>query len=125
MPPFLPRLAVDVLCVLVFVTLGRRNHDEGTALGGVLTTAGPFLIALAVAWAVGLTRSRAVAGLRFGLWVWACTLVLGMILRRFAFDKGTATSFVIVATVFLGLFLLGSRLVASRVVPWGRRRAAD
>ena len=125
MPPFLPRLAVDVLCVLVFVTLGRRNHDEGTAAAGVVETAAPFLIGLAVGWASGLARSKAVTSLRFGLWVWACTLLVGMVLRRFAFDRGTATSFVVVATLFLGLFLLGWRLVASRLVPWGRRRAAD
>ena len=39
-------------------------------------------------------------------------LLLGMVLRRTAFDKGTAVSFIVVATVFLGLFLLGWRLVA-------------
>jgi uncharacterized membrane protein len=124
-PSFLPRLAVDVLCVLVFVVLGRRNHDEGTAAAGVLETSAPFLIGLAVGWFSGLARSKAVTSLRFGLWAWACTLVVGMVLRRFAFDRGTAFSFVVVATVFLGLFLVGWRLVASRLVPWGRRRAAD
>lgn len=125
MPPVVAPLALDALCVLVFVTLGRRNHEEGTAVAGVLETAAPFLLALAAGWAAGLTRSKAVQGLRFGLWVWACTLIVGMVLRRFAFDRGTATSFVVVATVFLGLFLLGWRLIAARVVPWGRRRAAD
>lgn len=123
--PFLPPFLVDAAFVLLFVTLGRRNHDEGTAVAGVLETGAPFLIALAAAWAVGLARSKAVTGLRFGLWVWAGTLVAGMVLRRVAFDRGTATSFVVVATLFLGLFLVGWRLVAARIVPWGRRRAAD
>ena len=72
MPPFLPRLVVDVLCVLVFVVLGRRNHDEGTAAAGVVETAAPFLIGLAAGWASGLARSKAAGSLRFGLWVWAC-----------------------------------------------------
>ncbi len=53
----------------------------------------------------------------------AGTLVLGMVLRRTAFDKGTAPSFVVVATLFLGLFLLGWRLVARWVT--GRRTATQ
>ena len=118
-------LLVDALCVVVFVVLGRRNHDEGEAAAGVVRTAAPFLLALAGGWALGARRRRPPAGLSFGLGVWACTLVLGMVLRRAVFDRGTATAFVIVATVFLGLSIVGWRLVAARVVPWGRRRTAD
>ena len=118
-------LLVDALCVVVFVVLGRRNHDEGEAAAGVVRTAAPFLLALAGGWALGAWRRRPPTGLSFGLGVWACTLVLGMVLRRVVFDRGTATAFVIVATVFLGLSIVGWRLVATRVVPWGRRRTAD
>jgi hypothetical protein len=42
-----------------------------------------------------------------------------MVLRKFAFDRGTATSFVIVTTIVLGVFLIGWRLVAAQVL---RRR---
>jgi hypothetical protein len=89
--------ACDVVAVLLFVTLGRRSHDEGgNVVTGVLSVAAPFLIALAVGWAV--------------------TVALGMVLRRFAFDRGTATSFIVVASVATGLLLLGWRLVARRVI---------
>ena len=118
-------LLVDALCVTVFVILGRRNHDEGEAAAGVLRTAAPFLVALALGWALATWRRRPPTSLAFGLCVWLCTLVVGMVLRRTVFDKGTAGAFVVVATVFLGLFLVGWRLLATRVVPWGRRRAAD
>ncbi len=38
------------------------------------------------------------------------TLVAGMVLRNVVFGDGTATSFVIVAALFLALFLIGWRL---------------
>jgi hypothetical protein len=40
------------------------------------------------------------------------TIVLGMLLRNIVFDDGTATAFIIVATVFLGTLLNGWRLLA-------------
>jgi hypothetical protein len=46
--------------------------------------------------------------------VCAVTLVVGMVLRRVVFDDGTAWSFVVVATLFLALFLIGWRIVAHR-----------
>ena len=36
--------AVDAVCVLVFVLIGRRSHDEGNTLVEVLRTVAPFLI---------------------------------------------------------------------------------
>jgi hypothetical protein len=38
-------------------------------------------------------------------------VVLGMLLRRFVWDRGTAASFVMVATVFLAMAMLSWRLV--------------
>ena len=101
----------DVAGVVVFVAIGRNNHDEGTALSGVLKVAAPFLIALAVGWLVASRVDRRPSSVRFGVVVWAVTLVLGMVLRRTLFDKGTAVAFVIVATLFLALVLLGWRAV--------------
>ena len=50
----LPTIAasLDALCIVVFVTIGRRNHDESSAMSGILSTAAPFAIALFIAWAV-------------------------------------------------------------------------
>ena len=38
------------------------------------------------------------------------TVLVGMMVRRWGFDEGTATSFVIVAAAFLALFLVGWRV---------------
>jgi hypothetical protein len=38
-----------------------------------------------------------------------------MVLRRTVFDRGTAFSFIVVASVFTGVLLLGWRLVARRM----------
>jgi hypothetical protein len=70
-----------------------------------------------VIWRVWLQPDGVTTGLR----VWLTTLGLGMVLRSLVFDDGTAISFVIVATVFLGTFLVGWRAVASAL---GRRQLA-
>jgi hypothetical protein len=95
---------------------GAVHYDE--AISGLAETAAPFLIALAVswmAWRVWNQPSTAGTGVR----VWLTTVVLGMLLRRLVFDDGTATSFVIVATAFLGVFLVGWRGIARALL--GRR----
>ena len=110
--------ALDTAVVVAFVAIGRRNHDEDEAISGLVETAAPFLIALAVAWAiwrVWLQPDSITTGVR----VWLTTLGLGMVLRNLVFDDGTATSFVIVASVFLGTFLVGWRAVAAAL---GRRQ---
>jgi hypothetical protein len=77
--------------------------------------AAPFLIALAVGWAAARAW-RAPMAWRTALVVWPVTVAVGMLLRRFVFDRGTATSFIVVASVATGLLLLGWRLVARRVI---------
>lgn len=52
----------------------------------------------------------AFAAVPTGLLVWVSTLVVGMLLRAVT-GQGTATAFIIVATIFLGLFLVGWRVV--------------
>ena len=37
---------------MVFVVIGRRSHDEGSAVAGVLETAAPFLIGVGAAWLI-------------------------------------------------------------------------
>ena len=106
--------ALDVASVLLFVTVGRRNHNEGTAIDGVITVATPFLIALAIGWLVTKAWRRPMS-LRIGAIVWMTTVVVGLLLRNLVFDRGTATAFVIVATLFLGAALLGWRAVSVRV----------
>jgi hypothetical protein len=107
--------ALDVLAVLLFVIIGRRNHHEGgNVVLGALRVAAPFLIALAVGW--GTTRAwRTPMALRTGMRLWVCTVVLGLLLRRTVFDRGTAIAFVIVTTITLAVLLVGWRAVARQV----------
>lgn len=106
--------ALDAASVLVFVTVGRRNHNEGMTVDGVMTVAAPFLIALVIGWLVSRAW-RQPMNLRIGATIWASTIVFGLLLRNLVFDRGTATSFIIVATLFLGAVLLGWRAIAQRV----------
>ncbi|WP_223269549.1 DUF3054 domain-containing protein [Frigoribacterium sp. ACAM 257] len=108
----------DLVLVVAFVLIGRRSHDEGSALAGVLTTLWPFAAGLVVGWALVLVRGRALPAFGSGLVVWPATVVVGMVLRVVG-GQGTAVSFVVVTVVVLGVFLLGWRTLARLA----RRRA--
>ena len=103
-------LGLDTFFVVLFVAVGRREHERDSAIAGLIGTAAPFVIALAIAW-LALRAWRRPTDWRTGVGVWAITLAVGMLLRKLVFNDGTATAFVIVATVFLALFLIGWRLV--------------
>lgn len=107
---------LDVLVIVVFAAIGRNSHDEGIDPAGIARTSGPFLAGAIVGWAVSGAWRRPVPLRPTGLVVWACALGLGMILRV-AFGGGIEPSFIVVAGVFLALFLLGWRLLASRLLP--------
>jgi len=103
---------LDALVVVVFAAVGRREHDSGDPLAGVLETAWPFLVGAGVGHLlVGLALRRAHAGLVGGALVWACTVAVGMVLRQVV-DQGTAFAFVLVATGFTGALMLGWRILA-------------
>ncbi len=104
--------AFDTAIVVTFVAIGRRNHDEDEAIVGVAQTAAPFLLALVVGWVAWRVWNEP-DGIVTGVKVWATTVAVGMLLRNLIFGDGTATSFMIVATVFLGTFLVGWRAVAT------------
>ena len=106
-------VGADVASVLLFVVLGRSSHDDGNGLGAILNVAAPFLIGLAVGWVLTPSARTQPFAWRTGVPVWGATVVIGVVLRWFAWDRGTALSFVIVAAAFLGLFLVGWRVVVS------------
>ncbi len=109
--------AFDVVSILVFVAIGRRSHDEpGTVIIGIGKVAAPFLIALAFAWAVTQAWKRPLA-VKTGIAIWALTVIDGMLLRHFVFDRGTATSFIVVTAIVTAVFLIGWRLIATRRRP--------
>ncbi len=102
-------VGIDVFSVTLFVAVGRREHERDSAIAGLIDTAAPFLLALALAWVL-LRAWRHPTDWRTGIGVWVITLVAGMLLRNLVFGDGTATSFIIVAAAFLALFLVGWRL---------------
>lgn len=101
-------VGLDVFSVVLFVALGRRSHDESGGFASVVETAAPFLLGLVAGWLVARMWRRPTAILT-GIVVWPITILVGMVLRNLVFDRGTAGSFVIVATLFVGLFLVGWR----------------
>ena len=105
---------VDVVAVVVFVAIGRRNHDEGTALSGVLGVAAPFLIALGISW-IGLRTWREPFNRASFIATWIITVFVGLLLRRVVFDRGIATAFIIVATITLGVLLGLGRLLSRKL----------
>lgn len=108
---YLPALIVDAVLVLVFAAIGRASHNEDP-LGFVLT-AWPFLIALVLGHAVAAlvpARPRRPWSLGWGVIVWVVTVAGGMLLRIATGDTAE-TPFIIVATLVLGAFLLGWRLI--------------
>ena len=91
------RSLADVVCVLVFCTIGRRSHAEGLTVAGVAETAWPFLAGTAVGWLLSRGWRRPTALVPTGVVVWLCTVVVGMLLRK-ATSAGVAVSFVVVAS---------------------------
>jgi peptidoglycan/LPS O-acetylase OafA/YrhL len=105
---WLAYLFVDVIAVLVFCAVGRRSHAEGLTIGGVATTAWPFLAGTAVGWLASRAWRRPTAVAPTGVIVWLCTAAVGMALRK-ASSAGVAASFVVVAASVTALLLLGWR----------------
>jgi len=101
----------DAASIVIFVAIGRKNHDEGEAASGIFRVAAPFLLALLVGWVIAQAWKEPLSQ-RSGVLISLTTIVLGMLLRNIVFDDGTATAFIIVATVFLGTLLNGWRLLA-------------
>jgi hypothetical protein len=99
----------DTALVVAFVAIGRRNHDEDPGVLGLLSTTAPFLIGLVAAWVIARAWNEPTR-VRTGLMIWPVTVAVGMIVRQVVGD-GTALSFVIVATLFVGATLVGWRAV--------------
>jgi hypothetical protein len=104
-------LVVDLLLVGVFAVIGRLSHYGTLTAGGWWTTAWPFLVGTLLAWAVLAVTRRPPAAAASGVVVWLGALVGGMVLRQ-ASGQGTATPFVVVATLVLGALLVLPRLGA-------------
>ena len=114
--PFL----IDVALVVLFVFIGTRNHNTDDDAVGVAATVAPFLIGLVVGWVVSRAW-KSPTTVATGIAIWVSTIVVGMLLRHFAWDRGTAGAFVVVATIFNAFTLIGWRVIRENI---GSRRAA-
>ena len=115
----LAAFAADLAFVALFAAVGRRNHAEGLSIGGVAETAWPFVAGTVIGWLISRGWRRPTTVVPTGITIWVCAVGVGMLLRK-ATSEGTAASFVTVATLTIGLLLLGWRAVVTRVS--GRRR---
>lgn len=105
-------LAIDAVVVVVFAAIGRASHGEDLGPAGIAATAWPFLVAVLFGSLLG-SRLGGDEWWRQGLVVWLVTAVGGMALRV-ASGTSAAPGFIVVGSVFLALFLVGWRFVASR-----------
>jgi Protein of unknown function (DUF3054) len=103
-------VALDCCGVLAFVIIGRHAHEHGDSLAGIWQTAWPFLAGLAVGLAAVRSWRAPLAIVPSGLGAWLGAAGAGMAIRVLA-GQGTAAAFIGVALAFLGLFLLGWRVV--------------
>jgi Protein of unknown function (DUF3054) len=115
-------LAADVCCVLVFVIIGRASHTKGETLGGIASTAWPFLAGLGIGWLAARAWRRPVSLAPAGVGAWVGAVAAGMVLRVLS-GQGTAFAFVLVALAFLALFLLGWRMAVRWAAPITAGRA--
>jgi len=106
-----PAGLLDAAWILVFVLLGRTSHTEGLTVAGTARTAWPFLVGLAVGWAVGRAWRAPAALVPTGMVVWPVCVAVAMALRIVS-GQGVVIAFVLVALAFVGLGLLGWRALA-------------
>src|SRR5258705_768881 len=105
-------LFTDVVCVIVFCTIGRRSHAEGLTVAGIAQTAWPFLAGTGVGWLLIGGWRRPFTVIPTGVVVWVCTVAAGMVLRKVT-SAGVSTSFVVVASLSTAVLLLGWRAAAA------------
>ena len=101
--------ASDVVLILAFAASGRRTHEHGVTIAGVLDTAWPFFVAYALA-ALAIRAWRAPATGTTAVVLWLGTVAGGLALRALS-GEGVAVSFQIVTLLVLGIALLLPRAV--------------
>ncbi len=108
-------ILLDLVAVFVFAALGRTSHAEALDAAGVVRTASPFVLGALMGWVVLLMRRFTNHLLKQGLFVLAATVLLGMFFRLML-NEGVQPSFVLVATLALGVLMLGWRLLATLIL---------
>lgn len=112
---------LDLVAVLVFAAIGRASHAED--LTGTLLTAAPFALGAAVG-ALAARSWRAPLAWRSGLITWIGAVVVGLALRVVLYDR-LPLSFALVATIALGVLVLGWRGAIRLTARLAARSRAD
>ncbi|MGM0384693.1 MAG: DUF3054 domain-containing protein [Actinomycetota bacterium] len=103
-------VGLDLAVVAGFATVGRATHGEGTASADVLRTALPFAVAALTAHLVLSWRRRSPRPVLAGLFVWAVT-ILGGLVGRLLLGATAEGAFALVAGAVLAAGMLLWRLV--------------
>jgi FtsH-binding integral membrane protein len=102
----------DVLCLGLFVALGRESHDINSGIAWYLTVLWPFLVGwFAVALTLRLYASASNRWLMLA-YTWAGGIAIALVLRAVITHRDTPLAFIIVAYAFLGFATFGWRLAA-------------
>ena len=115
--------AADLAVVVLFVAIGRRTHDTGSAAAGFLRVLWPFVVGLAAGWLVTGLAGAPLAWRR-ALPAWLVTVGLGVALRILVQGHEFKPAFTLVAVVFVGAGMLGWRGAVIGVRAVGDRRDA-
>lgn len=103
-------ILIDVALVFVFAAVGRASHAEALDGAGLTRTAMPFVAAALMGAVVMTLRNADLSQLKPGVIQWAIVLAGGMLFRTMIGD-GVQFAFIVVAAIFLALFLIGWRAI--------------
>ncbi|WP_394937969.1 DUF3054 domain-containing protein [Psychromicrobium sp. YIM B11713] len=111
----------DLILVLVFAAIGRASHQEENLVLGVLLTAWPFVVGVLLGWLAARLWRAPLRLWPHGVCLWLITVLAGMVLRILS-GKTAELSFILVAGIVLGVFLLGHRVIAGYLTRRKTRR---
>jgi hypothetical protein len=114
---------VDLVCLMLFVGLGRASHDITSGFAWYFTVLWPFVVGWFVAaLAFQVYRSPLDRWVMLACtWVAGCAIALG--LRATVTHRPTPIAFIIVTYIFIGLTTFGWRLFIHGLA-WVRTREA-
>ncbi len=107
-------MAFDFALILLFVAVGRHNHEHGITFKGMVSTFWPFGVGLLFGWAYLTRTHRNFVARKSGFYLVLLVVIVGMFLRVIS-GQGIALSFIIVATLLLMFLLVGWRIIFNRM----------